>query len=202
MREEGKGEGVAAMWWCRSLLDIARCLSQLAQASLLVQCTHVVHLHACCAALALFGGALFSQVDVAGKLKVAGSVSLELGCYACMTQAAACLPAFSSAATRWALPASRKTRRRAYSRSWLKGKPGPYSTPPHPAPGAALPAYTSTLLYFSGFFIPWDQIPNYWKWCAVPLQLRPAVLPVESSEISPSAACMPAIAKADPALQA
>ena len=68
-------------------------------------------------------------------------------------------------------PAARKARLGGFSRGWLKGKPGPHSTPPHPAPGAALPAYTSTLLYFSGFFIPWDQIPNYWKWCAVPLQL-------------------------------
>ncbi|GAB4820601.1 hypothetical protein N2152v2_007647 [Parachlorella kessleri] len=40
------------------------------------------------------------------------------------------------------------------------------------AAGAALPAYITTLLYFAGFFIPWSQIPNPWKWYAVISYLR------------------------------
>ena len=38
--------------------------------------------------------------------------------------------------------------------------------------GAALPSYTTALLYFAGFFIRWDAIPVYWKWAAVTDYLR------------------------------
>ena len=31
---------------------------------------------------------------------------------------------------------------------------------------AALPAYVTTLLFFSGFLIVWPQIPKYWIWAA------------------------------------
>lgn len=31
---------------------------------------------------------------------------------------------------------------------------------------AALPAYVTTLLFFSGFLITWDKIPEYWIWAA------------------------------------
>lgn len=30
--------------------------------------------------------------------------------------------------------------------------------------GAALPSYTTALLYFAGFLLTWEQIPAYWKW--------------------------------------
>lgn len=30
---------------------------------------------------------------------------------------------------------------------------------------AALPAYVVTLLFFAGFLLRWDDIPNYWIWC-------------------------------------
>eukprot|EP00887_Chlorella_sp_A99_P008260 scaffold12.g8260.t1 len=29
---------------------------------------------------------------------------------------------------------------------------------------AALPSYTTTLLFFSGFLIPWNNIPKWWQW--------------------------------------
>ena len=31
---------------------------------------------------------------------------------------------------------------------------------------AALPAYVTTLLFFSGFLITWGKIPKYWIWAA------------------------------------
>jgi hypothetical protein len=36
---------------------------------------------------------------------------------------------------------------------------------------AALPAYVVTLLFFGGFLLRWDDIPNYWKWCGA-LRMR------------------------------
>ncbi|KAL4431069.1 hypothetical protein ABPG75_006325 [Micractinium tetrahymenae] len=38
--------------------------------------------------------------------------------------------------------------------------------------GAALPAYTTALLYFSGFLIPFSKIPPWWRWMAVIDYLR------------------------------
>ncbi|KAL4425098.1 hypothetical protein ABPG77_010412 [Micractinium sp. CCAP 211/92] len=38
--------------------------------------------------------------------------------------------------------------------------------------GAALPAYTTALLYFSGFLIPYSKIPPWWRWMAVIDYLR------------------------------
>jgi hypothetical protein len=33
--------------------------------------------------------------------------------------------------------------------------------------GALLPSYSTALLYFSGFLIPFGSIPSYWKWFSV-----------------------------------
>lgn len=33
--------------------------------------------------------------------------------------------------------------------------------------GALLPSYSTALLYFSGFLIPFNKIPAYWKWFSV-----------------------------------
>lgn len=38
--------------------------------------------------------------------------------------------------------------------------------------GAALPAYTTALLYFSGFLIPFSKIPVWWRWMGVIDYLR------------------------------
>ena len=38
--------------------------------------------------------------------------------------------------------------------------------------GAALPSYTSALLYFAGFLLTWEQTPVYWQWFSVLTYLR------------------------------
>ena len=33
--------------------------------------------------------------------------------------------------------------------------------------GATLPSFMSVCLFFSGFLLPWDSLPVYWKWASV-----------------------------------
>ncbi|PSC72752.1 P-loop containing nucleoside triphosphate hydrolase isoform B [Micractinium conductrix] len=41
--------------------------------------------------------------------------------------------------------------------------------------GAVLPAYATTLMFFSGFVIPWSQLPSYWRWYATINHIRYAL---------------------------